>query len=136
MKPLTFLMMCTAAGASLTLVAGASAARITQPGQTTTIIGERVVAEAARSVRVPYGDLDLVAASGERTLFRRVKGAARSVCAPNDDQLVYRPFSTCVTEASDGARPQIVLAVRRAREIAHRGTRSIPLVANAVAGVR
>ena len=135
MKPLAFLMMCTSAGASVTLMAGSSAAG-TQPGQTTTIVGERVVAEAGRSVRVPYSDLDLVAASGERTLYRRVKGAARSVCQPNDDQLVYRPFSTCVTVASDGARPQITLAVRRAREIAHRGTSSIPLVAIAVAGVR
>ena len=54
MKPLTFLMMCTSAGASVTLLAGASAAATTQPGQTTTIVGERVIAEAGPSVRVPY----------------------------------------------------------------------------------
>ena len=69
-------------------------------------------------------------------LVNTVKGAARFVCQPNDDQLVYRPFTACVTYARDGAQPQVDLAVRRAREIASNGNSAIPLVAIAVVGMR
>ena len=62
-----------------------------------------------RSVRVPTDDLNLAALRGEQTLHRRVKGAARSVCAPNDDHSVNRPFTHMRAAAWNGALPQIDL---------------------------
>ena len=130
-----FRMMCASAGATVTILGGAATAALAQQSPMTTIVGERAIDEA-RSVRVPYSDLNLAAASEERRLHYRVKAATRVVCSPNDDQLVYRPYSTCLDFAWNGALPQIDLAVRRAREIARNGTSSIPLVAIAVVGVR
>lgn len=129
-----FRMMCASIGATAAIIGGAAPAALAQQ-QDTTIVGERAV-EERRSVQVSYRDLNLSAATGERRLHYRVRAAARAVCQPNDDLLVYRPFSTCVSFAWNGALPQIDLAVRRAREIASRGTSSIPLVAIAVVGVR
>ena len=134
MKSQLFWMLCAAAGVT---VSGATAAAPAQAqGQTTTIVGERAYAEEERNVSVTYADLNLAAARGERTLQRRVRGAARDVCAPNDDHMVNRPFSRCVSSAWNGALPQIDLAVRRAREIASFGKSSIPVVAIGVVGAR
>ena len=130
-----FRILCASAGAATALLAGAATTALAQQSPTTTIVGERAIAEG-RSVHVRYGDLNLVAADDAQILMRRVKGAARFVCQPNDDQLVYRPFTACVTYARDGAQPQVDLAVRRAREIASNGNSAIPLVAIAVVGMR
>lgn len=137
MKYQHFWMTCAAAGATFTVLAGASTAALAQQqGQTTTIVGERAFIEDERSARVAYDDLNLAALRGEQTLHRRVKGAARSVCAPNDDHSVNRPFTQCVATAWNGALPQIDLAVRRAREIAANGKSSIPVVAIGVVAAR
>ena len=130
-----FRMMCAATGVAAAILGGATAASAQQQDPSTTIIGQRAV-EDGYSVRVPYGDLNLTAARDERALYYRVKTAAKSVCAPNDDLFVHRPFSRCVGSAMTGAQPQIDLAVRRARAIAATGTSSIPLVAIAVVAVR
>ena len=130
-----FRMMCASAGVTTTLLIGASTAALAQQSPTTTIVGERAI-EEGRSVKVSYRDLNLAVGDGEQILFRRVKTAARVVCQPNDDELVNRPFTACVTYARNGAQPQVDLAVRRAREIASNGTSSIPLVAIAVVGIR
>lgn len=135
MKHDHFWMMCASAGATATILGGAATAALAQQSPMTTIVGERAI-EEGRSVKVAYSDLNLTAAHDEQILLRRVKGAARFVCQPNDDELVNRPFSTCVAYAREGARPQVDLAVRRAREIAYNRTSSIPLVAIAVVGVR
>jgi UrcA family protein len=135
MKHDHFWTMCASAGATATILAGAATAALAQQSPMTTIVGERAI-EEGRSVNVSYRDLNLAAADDERILLRRVKGAARFVCQPDDDAFAYRPFTECVTFARDGARPQVDLAVRRAREIASLGTSSIPLVAIAVVGVR
>ena len=131
-----FRMMCASAGAATALLAGASTAALAgQQSPTTTIVGERAI-EQGRSVKVSYRDLNLAVGDGEQILLRRVKSAARVVCQPNDDELVNKPFTNCVTYARNGAQPQVDRAVRRAREIASNGTSSIPLVAIAVVGVR
>lgn len=127
--------MCAAASAAVVVVGVAAPTALAQQ-QDTTIVGERSSFDEERSVRLAYDDLNLAAIRGERTLQRRVKWAAQSVCAPNDDRMLYRPFSRCVSGAWNGALPQIDLAVRRAREIARNGTSSIPLVAIAVVGTR
>lgn len=136
MKHQHFWTMCAAVGATLTVFGGATTALAHQQGQTTTIVGERAIGEEERSLRVVYDDLNLAALRGEQTLQRRVRGAARNVCAPNDDRMTNRPFSRCVSSAWNGALPQIDLAVQRAREIAFNGKSSIPIVAIGVVGAR
>jgi len=107
-------------------------AALAEQHATTTIVGERD-SENVRTIRVSYADLNLVAARDERILHRRVGGAARKVCDPNAASLSDHGFADCVSGAWKGARPQMALAVRRAREIAATGTSSIPLVAIAIA---
>ena len=137
MKYQHFWMMCAAAVTTCAVFGGAATAALAQqPGQTTTIVGQRANVEEGRSARVTYDDLNLAAVRGEQTLQRRVRGAARQVCAPNDDHSVNRPISRCVSGAWNGALPQIDLAVRRAREIASTGRSSIPVVAIGVVGAR
>ena len=129
MKHEHFWVMCAAASTALVLIVGAAGAAVAQPPSSrVTIIGERPE-ESARSVRVSYRDLNLASAQGEKILNRRVGGAARYVCEPH--------FSTmdrvgCESFAWRGARPQIALAVQRAREMAMTGNSSIPLVAIAI----
>ena len=82
------------------MIGGASAALAQQSNSIATVVGKRAI-EDARSTLVSYRDLNLAAVEGEQTLHRRVKGAARSVCGPNDDQLIERPFSDCVTHRAE-----------------------------------
>lgn len=58
-----------------------------------------------RSVVVAYGDLDLAAAQGVETLYVRLRGAARRVCAPRDTRIAElgRDWSQCVDNALDDA---------------------------------
>ena len=79
---------------------------------------------------VSYADLNLATAPGEKTLYRRVGGAVSDVCEEavggDNGSLEFR-FSMhhCSGQAWDGARPQIVRAVQRARDIAATGSSNI-----------
>ena len=61
--------------------------------------------EVTRSVVVAYGDLDLAAAEGVETLYVRLRGAARRVCAPRETRSadLRRDWSQCVDNALDDA---------------------------------
>lgn len=126
------------AGAAITLAAavigGTATAALAQQQPTHTIVGERAI-DGVRIVKVSYSDLNIAAAPGARSLHRRVSGAARDACA-RDRVSTYDDigFAPCVAGAWKQARPQMELAVRRANDIALKGTSSIPLVAIAVVG--
>jgi UrcA family protein len=129
MKHEHFWVMCAAASTALVLIVGAAGAANAQQNQSTTVIGQRP--DDGLSMRVSYRDLNLASARDERILNRRVGSATHIVCEPH--------FSTmdradCVSYAWKGARPQIAMAVQRAREIALTGNSSIPLVAIAIIG--
>jgi UrcA family protein len=84
--------------------------------------------------RIGYADLNLAAAAGERTLNRRVTSAIRDLC----DEAVAGSrtgfeYMACSTGAWSGARPQVALAVQRAREIAVNGSSPIAAVAITIA---
>jgi UrcA family protein len=131
MKHENWWVMAAAASTAVVIIGGAATAALAQH-QTTTVVGERP-SEYTRSVRVPYADLNLAAARDQRILNRRVGGAARDVCSPNDAaSLSDHGFADCVSGAWNGAKPQIALAIRRASEIAETGTSSIPMVAIAI----
>jgi UrcA family protein len=59
--------------------------------------------EAAPSVRVPYGDLNLASEQGANTLHARVAAAARQVCAPDGLDMrnlqAYWAARSCETHA-------------------------------------
>jgi UrcA family protein len=130
MKHEHFWVMCAATSTALALIVGAAGAALGQPPEAATVIGQR--ADDGMSAAVSYRDLNLASLDGERTLNRRVGGAARFVCEPDGMSNNDPGFSSCIDYAWKGAKPQVALAVQRAREIALTGTSSIPLVAIAV----
>lgn len=130
MKHEHFWVMCAATSTALALIVGAAGAAISAPPQQATVVGQRF--DEGISTTVSYRDLNLASMEGERTLNRRVGGAARFVCEPGAAAINDRDFSDCISYAWKGAKPQIALAVQRARELAMTGTSSIPLVAIAV----
>ena len=96
-------------------------------GDTETVYG-RFDPDVPRRL-VSYRDLNLASLAGEKMLNRRVGGAVKIVCSesvPGGD--FYQELS-CHKHAWGGARPQIALAVMRAREIASTGSSAILPVA-------
>ena len=81
--------------------------------------------------RVSYADLNLASTAGQRTLNFRVERASSNVCQPFAGRGLaeWMDFRACRTEALDGAKPQVDLAIQRAMQIAANGTSTIPPVA-------
>lgn len=80
--------------------------------------------------RVSYRDLNLVLASHQKILNGRVTGAVRNVCV-EASTTASDPYAGigCRSYAWKGAKPQIALAIQRAREIAQTGSSSIAAAA-------
>lgn len=100
------------------------------------IAKDRAITVVATEERVPvrfvsYRDLDLAKSEDEQILVKRVRHAARNVCVESapEDPFTSSMFLTCRSSAWQGARPQIVRAVTRAREIAANGWSAIAPVA-------
>jgi UrcA family protein len=121
------LRVSLASGMALALIVGMGAAAMAKE---VTVIKDRPDDAEVLTERVPYADLNLASAAGERTLIMRVRGAARRICAPQMDS---HPYINCRGFAWRGAKPQIDRAVARARELASSGTSSIPPVAIVIA---
>ena len=88
----------------------------------------------AVSRHISYADLNLASEQGERTLTGRVDAGVNGLCndgaGGNDGSLTYKTYMLrCSGGAWNQARPQIALAVQRAREIAAIGTSSITAAA-------
>lgn len=96
-------------------------------GDTETVYG-RFDPDIPRRV-VSYRDLNLATLAGEKTLNRRVGGAVRIVCSESVPDGDFYQEMLCDKHAWGGARPQIALAVMRARQIASTGTSAILPVA-------
>jgi len=83
---------------------------------------------------VSYADLNLAVPAGERTLVGRVRSAVDSLCTEitggGDGTWMGRQTQdACSDSGWNQARPQISLAVQRARDIAMTGTSSITAAA-------
>lgn len=79
---------------------------------------------------ISYADLNLASAAGEQTLRHRVSSGVTELCdeasGGRDGSTAYRyNMIRCSSAAWDQARPQMALAVQRAREIAATGSSSI-----------
>jgi UrcA family protein len=87
---------------------------------------------------VSYADLNLAAPAGERALMSRVGSAVNGLCndvaGGRDGSFTVNLAQTrCVNTTWHQARPQIDLALQRAREIASTGTSSIAATAVMIA---
>jgi UrcA family protein len=73
-------------------------------------------AEEPNSVRVSFADLNLASDSGQRTLQRRITGAARTVCVIEDSRELglSRATNDCRNDAIASARPAYEAAVASA----------------------
>lgn len=73
-------------------------------------------AEAARSHRVSFNDLDLTSVSGKKTLHSRLQKAVDLVCAPlSNDSATRIRYAQCTASARNSAKSQIETAVSNAR---------------------
>lgn len=76
-----------------------------------------------RGERVPYYDLNLATRQGEQALYRRVSNAVERVCLHDEGRwygMTQPDFIGCTEGAWRGARPQMIGAVFRARQLAYR----------------
>ena len=83
---------------------------------------------------VSYADLNLAAAAGERTLVGRVRTAVKDLCGEitggsDGSWMSQRTMDGCNRASWGQARPQISLAVQRARDIAMTGRSSLAAAA-------
>ena len=102
--------------ASLLVVAATSAAAQDRP----------VVVYAAPQSnieRVPYGDLNLTAASDRKTLYGRVGNAVRNVC-DFDSTGIVSDYRVCSAGAWKDSRPQIDKVIAHAEKLAMTGQSS------------
>jgi UrcA family protein len=87
--------------------------------------------------RVGYRDLNLASADGEKMLNRRVRSAVSEVCydATGPNPLLSLQQS-CRADSWGRAKPQMDLAMQRARDIAANGYSTIAPVAIAIVAHR
>lgn len=70
------------------------------------------VYDTARSQNVSYADIDLGSTQGRQILDRRIKSAARAVCATgNVDVQSMKDESRCVRVALASVKPKVVAAL-------------------------
>ncbi|HVK93007.1 MAG TPA: UrcA family protein [Mycoplana sp.] len=75
-----------------------------------------------RAQRVSYWDLNLATPAGAQTLHRRVGNAVENVCLYDEGRwygLSVPGYTYCASGAWRRARPQIIGAVHRARQLAY-----------------
>lgn len=124
-------MTKTLLSVSILAMALSGAAAQAQPPSRIDVIAERRDPDQLER-RVGYGDLDLIAASGQTTLVRRVRSAVGEVCSPLDGTNMRTRMQECRSFAWHGAKPQMALAIQRAQQLAANGSSSIPEVAISV----
>lgn len=87
---------------------------------------------------IAFADLNLTVPADQERLARRVGLAVGSLCdeaigGPDQVRLFYMQRGSCIRAAWDQARPQMALAMQRAREIASTGRSSILAAALTIA---
>lgn len=122
-KPLAMLVSVALTAGGLAAIASPAKAQ----GQRLEVVGKKTD-NPTRAVR--YADLALASLEGQKMLKRRVASAVSSVC--NEAVGETRELSddrACHDFAWEGARPQMALAIQRARDIAATGSSSIAAAA-------
>jgi UrcA family protein len=101
-----------------------------QSDQRFTVTGPRIT--DGLSERVSYRDLNLANVRDAKRLVRRVGFAVSHVCS-YDDRALIPDLVECRSYAWEGAKPQIALAIQRAKQIASTGFSAIAPVTIVVA---
>lgn len=87
--------------------------------------------------RVSFVDLNLATPAGEKSLYRRVANAVRSVCYEATGPMAgFYETNACRGYAWDGARPQMKRAMLRAQELAAGGSTAVSIQAIVLAAPR
>jgi UrcA family protein len=118
-KVISLAVACAVTAGSLTVATQASA----QQNERFTVTGPRF--GDAPIERVSYRDLNLAMARDQDRLMKRVGFAVNQLCPG----IAYLGDPRCRSSAWDGAKPQIALAVDRAKQIARNGFSTIAPVA-------
>lgn len=119
------LAMCGAALIAATAIATTATPVHARPLNNVTVVA-RPGDYALR--RVSYADLNLASRPDVRVLNHRVDYAVNDVCTEVTAQTYQFTMQECANDSWNRARPQINLAVRRAREIAATGSSTIAAV--------
>jgi len=73
---------------------------------------------SVRTVTVRFGDLDISTAAGAKTLYQRIRGAARMVCGEEEDYDLgldaRRYWNSCFQSAVNGAVDKVQSPLLRA----------------------
>ena len=117
-------------GVTASLLVGATALQAAQ-NEPLVVYGEP---QQVNRERVPYGDLNLAAPAGRKTLYSRVGRAVRRVCDFEPVGIATRDYRTCSAGAWKDARPQIQRAIAQADRLAQSGQPSAQGGAIAVGG--
>jgi UrcA family protein len=84
------------------------------------VAGDTIV---TKSQVVRYADLNLATDDGARTLYQRIKLAARQVCSGSDDRFGYSEYRKCINKAVDEA---VAKVDRPTLHVVHQSRRSPP----------
>jgi UrcA family protein len=120
------LAMCSATVTAAAVIVGITAPVQAQPAPSVTVIA-RPADQLTRSI--DYADLNLATDSGVQVLNSRVSYAVNDVCRLLMTESYQDSMQECTSDSLDRARPQVSMAVQRAREIAATGSSSIAAVA-------
>ena len=122
-------MLSRYARVSAAVLSGVTASLLISSGA---VAAEPVVVKAeplenTRSEHVSYADLDLSQRKDEKKLNLRVAGAVKRVCLFENSRngLQDNGYYSCADDAWGQARPQIAMAVDRAKQLAMTGKTSI-----------
>jgi UrcA family protein len=116
--------------ASALLASGLAASPALAMGEQKPVVVTAQPEDVVPTRRVSYRDLNLANREGEKTLYHRVSKAVSDVCQESTGTNAFIFVTqSCKTHAWRGARPQMALAIQRAREIAMTGHSNIGLVA-------
>ncbi len=111
-----------------TLAMATAATASAQAPKRIDVVGQRIAADQLVE-RVSHGDLNLVGASGQKLLNRRVGLAVSRVCAPLNGTNLRIDRQECRSFAWNGARPQMAQAITRAQQLAATGHSDLPEIA-------
>lgn len=83
------------------------------------VLGAAATPAVAESLSIPYQDLNLASAEGQKTLDRRIESAARDFCGMNQtttgSRIVSSESRQCYAETKKQAQKQFAVIVDRHR---------------------
>jgi len=100
-----------------------STALVTAVALANSALAQEQLGVSVRTVTVRYGDLDISTTAGAKTLYQRIRRAARNVCGPEEEfelglnarRYWYSCFQSAVNGAVDKVHSPLLRALHRQR---------------------